>query len=168
MRTQRNLLVGIFLVTSAALAQTTPVTCTNATLNGTYSLSLSGRDILPSAALTKAFLGVGTATFDGNGNFTFNLNVTTAASSTVAQKWSGTYNLPSTCLGSLTATNGDVGLYTLIPYNTGNDFTITGQDGTYEYSGSGAPQPAACLASTFSGPFAFTGTGDTFSAGSIT
>jgi uncharacterized protein (TIGR03437 family) len=163
-----NLLAGIFLVTSAAWAQTTPVTCTNATLNGTYSLVLSGRDVLPSAALTKAFLGVGTAIFDGVSNVTINLTITTASSSAVAQKWSGTYSLPSSCLGTLTVSIGDVGLFTLIPYNSGNDFTITGQDGTYEYSGTGAPQPAACLASTFSGTFAFTGNGYAFSSGAIT
>jgi len=168
-RTQRNLLAGLVLTASAAFATTpTPVTCTNATLNGTYSLLLTGRDVLPSAALTKAFFGVGNATFDGVGAFTFSMTVTTNATASVTETWSGTYSLPSNCLGSVTVTSGDVALLTLIPYNSGNDFTLTGQDGTYEYSGSGAPQPAACIAATFSGPFAFTGTGDIFSAGAIT
>lgn len=168
MKTHRNLLAGMFLVASAALAQTTPVTCANATLNGTYSLVLTGRDVLPTAALTKVFLGVGTATFDGNGNVTINLNITTASSTSAAQKWTGTYSLPSSCLGTLTVSIGDVALFTLIPYNSGNDFTITGQDGTYEYTGTGAPQPAACLAATFSGTFAFTGNGYALSSGAIT
>ncbi len=164
----KTLLVGFALMASAGFATTTPVTCTNATLNGTYSLLLTGRDVLPSAALTKAFFGVGTATFDGVGAFTFSMNVTTNASAGVTQNWAGSYNLPANCLGSVTVTSGDVALLTLIPYNSGNDFTLTGQDGTYEYTGSGAPQPASCIAATFSGPFAFTGTGDLFSAGSIT
>jgi uncharacterized protein (TIGR03437 family) len=167
MKAWRTLLPGVFLMAAGAFAQTTPVACTNATLNGTYSLVLTGRDILPSAALTKAFLSVGTATFDGNGNVTINLTATTNSTTATAQKWSGTYSLPTSCLGSLTLSVGDIALFTLIPYNSGNDFTLTGQDGTYEYSGTGAPQPAACLAATFSGTYAFTGNGYAFSGGNI-
>ena len=167
MRTALHLLTGVFLIAGVAFAQPTPVTCTNATLNGTYSLVLTGRDILPNAALTKVFLSVGTATFDGKGNFNLTLNGISIAGPAGSKNWSGSYSLPSNCLGTLTAAVGEVALFTLIPYNSGNDFTLTGQDGTYEYTGTGAPQPAACLASTFSGPFAFTGNGYAISTGTI-
>lgn len=168
MKIYRNLLAGVVLFSSAAFATTSaPVTCSGSTLNGTFSLVLTGRDVLPSAALTKVSLGVGTAKFDGAGNFTSTMTVTTGAATAATQNWAGTYNLPANCLGSLTITVGDVGLFTLIPYNNGNNFTLTGQDGTYEYTGSGAPQPASCIAATLSGPFVLTANGFAFSSGAV-
>ena len=50
------LLMAPFLVN----AQTTPITCTPATLSGTYGLVLTGRDVPATVALTKNYAGVGT------------------------------------------------------------------------------------------------------------
>src|SRR5208283_4441981 len=62
---------------------------------------------------------------------------------------------------------GDAASYTLIPYNSGNDFTITGQDATYQFTGSGGPQPIACLTSTLSGAYVFSGNGFAIGSGAI-
>jgi len=45
-------------------------TCSNSTLNGTYSLSFSGRGISAAGNFAGSYQGVGTATFDGSGNVT--------------------------------------------------------------------------------------------------
>jgi uncharacterized protein (TIGR03437 family) len=163
----RVLLAGMALMASAAWAQG-PVTCSNATLTGTHTLVLNGRDVLPGAAITKAYLSVGTATFDGNGNFTMILNANTAGAAAGSRNWSGTYSLPANCLGTLTVINGNLALFTLIPFNSGNSFTITGGDATFTYTGTGSPQPAACIAASFSGAYTFTGNGYSLSIGAIT
>jgi uncharacterized protein (TIGR03437 family) len=162
------LAVGIGLLTGSLMqAQTTPVTCSASTLSGTYALVLDGRDVA-SAALTKASVAVGTATFDGSANVTFNLTDAVNSTPGAAQTLSGTYSLPSNCLGSVTITNGDSASFTLIPYNTGKNFTLTGLDATYSYTGSGSLQPAACLTATLSGAYGFSGNGYELSAGNIT
>lgn len=164
----KTLIAGVFLTASAVFAQSSPVTCTAATLTGTHSLVLSGRDVLPTAAISKAYYAVGTATFDGTGGFTFTLSGNSAGASAGSKNWSGTYSLPANCLGTLTVTSGNVALFTLIPFNSGGSFIITGQDGTFTYTGTGSPQPTACVAASFSGSYAFTGNGYSLSAGSIT
>jgi uncharacterized protein (TIGR03437 family) len=162
----KTLFAGIFLMASAALAQG-PVTCSTATLTGTHSLVLNGRDVLPSAAITKAYLSVGTATFDGSGNFTMTLSANTAGAAAGSRNWSGTYTLPSNCLGTMTVINGNLALFTLIPFNNGNSFTITGGDATFTYTGTGSPEPAACVAASFSGAYTFTGNGYSLATGAI-
>ncbi len=154
-------------VSQMAQAQTgTPPACTNASLTGTHSLVLSGRDV-PGTTLSKIDISIGTATFDGAGNVTFNLTVNTALAQGTAQTLSGTYSLPSNCLGTLNITNGDTASFTLIPYNSGNAFTITGQDATYQFTGSGGPQPIACLTSTLSGAYVFSGNGFAIGSGAV-
>jgi uncharacterized protein (TIGR03437 family) len=161
-----RILFGILLA-SAALAQTAPPTCSNATLSGTHGLSLGGHDILSSGGISKVYLANGLATFDGNGNFTFNLIANTNAAAGATVKWTGTYSIPSSCMGTLTVVSPLVAAFTLIPYNSGKNFSLTGEDGTYAYTATGYPQPAACLTSTFSGPFGFNGNGYSLSSGAI-
>lgn len=150
-----------------AQAQTTPVTCTAATLTGTYSLVVNGRDVPASVALTQEYTAVGTIKFDGVGAFTANVvaNTNQAAGVSVAQ--SGTYTLPSNCIGTLNVTVGDTASFTLIPYNKGNNFTVTGQDATYQFTGSGSQQPVSCATSTVSGAYAFSGNGYALTSGVI-
>ncbi len=164
-----SLIFGLFLLASPFLmqAQTTPVTCTNASLTGTHSLLLTGRDVLSTVVFSKSSQGVGTATFDGIGGVTFNLTTNTNSSASVTQKLTGTYSLPSNCLGTLTITGGDSASFTLIPYNQGKNFTITGQDATYAFTGGGGIAPTACLAATLSGAYTFTGSGYALTAGVI-
>ena len=168
MRAQQ-LAVGVCVLAAclSARAQTgTPPTCTTATLTGTRSLVLSGRDVT-GTTLSKIGIGLGTATFDGAGNVTFNLTVNTALAQGTAQTLSGTYSLPSNCFGTLNITNGDTASFTLIPYNSGNNFTITGQDATYQFTGSAGPQPIGCLTSTLSGAYVFSGNGFAIGSGAI-
>ena len=98
---------------------------------------------------------------------TLNLTTDTNASQSVAQTLSGTYEIPSNCAGTLNITTGDTASFTLIPYNSGLNFTLTGQDATYNFTGSGASQPASCIDSTLSGAYAFSGNGFTLATGAI-
>ena len=142
-----------------AAAQTAPPACSAATLTGTFSLVLTGRDVNTSVTLTKTTQAVGTATFDGVSKVTFNLTANTNVSQSVTQTWSGSYTLPTTCVGAVTIVSGDMANFTLIAYNSGKNFTLTGEDGTYAFSGSGGPQPTACATSSLSGEYPFSGTG---------
>src|SRR5579864_5044736 len=151
-----------------AHAQTTPVSCTAATLNGTYALVYTGRDILPSVALTKEIMSVGTITFDGVSAVTASVTTDTNQAAGGTQTLSGTYTLPSNCVGTVNITTGDTASFTVIPYNKGAYFTLTGQDGTYQFTGSGNPQPGSCLLSTLSGNYVFNGNGFALSAGAVT
>jgi uncharacterized protein (TIGR03437 family) len=171
MKIDRNLLAfGAFLLAApfAAHAQTTPVTCTNASLTGTHSLTLTGRNVSSSpSVLSNVYLAVGTATFDGAGNVTFNLNSNTNQSAS-PQTWSGTYNLPTNCLGTLNITTGDTASFTLIPYASDASFSLTGQDATYSLTGTGGLQPTTCNAALLSGAFTFTGNGYALKSGAVT
>src|SRR5580698_11278764 len=157
----------LFAAPFVAHAQTSG-TCTNGTLNGTYSLNLSGRGISSTLVIGSDYQAVGTITFDGTSVVTAHLVANTNAAAGATQTLAGTYTIPSNCVGTLNFTSGDTASYTLIPYNSGNDFVITGEDATYELTGSGAPQPTTCLISTLSGNYAFSGNGFALAAGAIT
>jgi uncharacterized protein (TIGR03437 family) len=154
-------------VPAAADAQTTTPTCSASTLTGTRSLVITGRNLSSSAVLTGAYQSLGTATFDGVSAVSFSLTTNTNLAQGVAQTFSGTYTLPASCVGSINLTTGDTASFTLIAFNKGNNFTITGQDATYAFTGSGNSQPTACLTSTLSGNYAFSGNGYTFQGTSL-
>lgn len=142
-------------------------TCSSSTLNGTYSLTLSGRDLNSSVAFTSLLQGIGTATFDGLSKVTFNLTNNTNKTSGVPQTQSGAYSLQSNCIGTVNITSGDTATYTLGVYNTGAAYFITGQDGTYSLLGSGNTTPASCTTGTLGGTYAFNGNGDALTLGAI-
>ena len=142
--------------------------CTAATLNGTYSLTLTGRTITSAVALTGTYQAVGTITFDGVGKVTAALASNTNKAPGVAQTLAGTYTIPANCVGTLNITTGDTATYTLIPYNNGNNYVMTGSDAAYQLTGSGGPQPDSCLTSTLSGVFAFSGNGFSLVSSGIT
>jgi uncharacterized protein (TIGR03437 family) len=143
-------------------------TCSAASLSGNYAFTTTGRQISPTGTFQKVYQANGTATFDGNGNVTFALNSNTNSGS-ATQNYTGTYTLPSNCLGTLTATIafGDVANYSLAVYNKGLAFLLSGTDGTYNFSGSGTTQPSSCLISTLSGVYAFSGTGFVLASGAV-
>jgi uncharacterized protein (TIGR03437 family) len=144
-------------------------TCTAATLNGTYSISLTGRTVTSTVAIAGTYEGVGTITFDGVSGVTATLTTNTNLAAGVPQTLSGSYTIPTGCVGTLNFTTGDTASYTLIAYNKGNNFIITGQDATYQLTGSGGPQPAsACITSSLSGVYAFSGSGFSLASGAIT
>ena len=156
---------AIFLLAVPFLrAQTAPPACSAATLTGTRTLTMTGR----TSALSQIFLAAGTATFDGVSAVTFNLAVDTGQSVSATQKWSGTYTIGSNCIGTITTSIGDTASFTLIPYSSGNSFSITGQDTTFTYTGTGTSQPVdGCLTSSYTGAYAFSGNGYALSAGLV-
>jgi uncharacterized protein (TIGR03437 family) len=159
-------LFSLLAVPFLAHAQTSG-TCTSATLSGTYSLTLTGRDVSSTLVILKTYQAVGTITFDGTSAVTAMLTANTTAAAGTAQTLTGTYTIPSTCVGTLNFTTGDAASFTLIPYNSGKDYVIVGEDATYELTGSGGPQPTTCLTSTVSGSYVFSGTGYTLSGGVV-
>jgi hypothetical protein len=143
--------------------------CNSSTLNGTYSLTLSGRDVSSAVSFSNVVQGVGTATFDGQSKATFTLTDNTNAASGQALTWSGTYSLQANCTGVLNITTGNSASFTLGSYDGGVDFFIDGQDGTYSYLGGGNTQPTqTCAVSTLNGTYSFSGNGFAVSSGSIT
>jgi hypothetical protein len=146
--------------------------CSSASLTGTYSLSLDGRDVGSSVTFSKLSEGIGTATFDGLSKVTFTLTTNLNQSSGVAQTFSGTYSLQANCEGVLNLTTGDTASFTLEAYNnpTGilsRNFLIAGQDGVYSFQGGGGLLPATCMASLLSGTYAFNGSGFALTSGAI-
>src|SRR5579862_4629007 len=168
--TKNFLTLGSCLLASAFLAEAqtaTSVTCTAATLSGVHSIALGGRNLSSTATLSNVLVATGTATFDGVSAVTLNLTVNTNQTAGAVQTWSGTYSLPSNCLGTMTIATGDAASFTLIPFNSGKSFTITGQDATYSLTGTGSPAPTTCITASLSGAYAFTGNGFILSAGSV-
>ena len=164
----RRIAFASWLVAAASLAHAqTSGTCTAATLSGTYSLNLTGRDVSSTVVITRAYQAVGTITFDGVSKVTASVTSNTNQAPGIAQTLAGTYTIPSNCIGTVSFTTGDTASYMLIPYNKGNNYVITGEDANYELTGSGGPQPASCLTSTLSGAYTFSGTGFALTSGSI-
>jgi hypothetical protein len=155
-------------LTVAAQPQVGGGTCNSATLKGTYSLTLSGRDVSASSAFTNVVQGVGTATFDGLSGVTFSLTNNSNASVVKPQTLSGTYSLQANCIGAVNITTGDTASFVLGAWNTGVNYFVSGQDGTYSYLGSGNLQPTtACSTTTLNGTYAFNGNGFLLNSNSI-
>ncbi len=158
----------LLAVPMAVDAQTTPAPCSPATLKGIHAIVLTGRNVNASAALSAAMQALGSATFDGVGAVSMSLTANTNLAQGVAETFFGTYTLPSNCVGSMNLTTGDTGSFTLIAFNKGASFTITGQDTNYALTGTGAAQPPACITSTLSGNYAFSGNGYALKGSAIT
>src|SRR5271156_5528451 len=88
-------------------------TCTSSTLNGTYSLTLSGRDLSSGVAFSTVSQGIGLATFDGQSQVSFTLTNNTNKAFGVTQTMSGTYSLQSNCIGAVNITIGDTATFIL-------------------------------------------------------
>lgn len=143
-------------------------TCSSASLNGTYSATLTGRSVNSSLTFATALEGIGTATFDGQSQVTFTLKSNTNQTPGMPQTLAGAYSLQANCTGVLTMTSGETGTWSIESYNGGKDYLLTGQDGTYTFTGSGALMPAAaCSASQLNGSYSFNGSGFALTAGAI-
>jgi hypothetical protein len=146
--------------------------CSSASLSGTYSLTLTGRDVSSSATFTKISEGVGSATFDGQSKVTLSLTTNTNAAAGTPQTLSGTYSLQANCSGTLTITTGDTASFTLEAFNNpteslSRNFLLAVQDGTYAFTGNGGLLPASCSAAQFAGVFAFNATSFALSSGAV-
>jgi hypothetical protein len=142
--------------------------CASSTLSGTYSLTLTGRDVSSSLAFTNVLQGAGQATFDGLSNVTFTFTQNTNKAAGTAETWTGTYSLQANCLGVLTITSGDSVTFSLGAYSSGADFFIAGEDGTYQFTGSGGTTPTSCTASLLNGTYSFNGNGFNLNSAAIT
>jgi hypothetical protein len=162
-------LLALSLFAIPAVAQTiSGGTCSAATLNGTYSLTLSGRGISSVGAFTGGYEAVGTSTFDGKSAVTFTGTVNTNLAAGKTFTYSGTYAFSSNCMGTITLTSGSSATFTLVAWgnssNPGLDFAITGTDANYVYSGSGAgTMPSLCATATISGEYVYEASGFTLS-----
>jgi len=137
--------------------------CSASNLNGNYSLILSGRAISAAGSFAGAFQGNGTATFDGQSIVTFSGTANTNLASGKPFTYSGTYTIPSNCYGTVTLTTGTTATLTLVVWDNGREFNITGADATYVYSGSGGNFMPACATATMSGEYTYSATGFTLS-----
>ena len=165
-------LLFTLVCTAPAFAQTVigGGTCTSSTLNGTYELLLSGRQVTATGSVSRIFQGVGTASFDGLSKVTFSMTANTVGSAQAfgtPTVYSGSYSLQSNCIGSIGITTGDVATFTLETYAQGNTFAVIGSDAAYAYNGTGNIQPATCP-TTMTGAHEFNGTGSVLSGVSVT
>jgi uncharacterized protein (TIGR03437 family) len=163
---------GCLLMTFPAAAQTQigGGTCNSGTLNGTYELLLSGRQITAAGAVAKAFQATGTAAFDGLNKVTLTMtaNIVSATQSFgTPLVYSGTYSLQSNCSGSVTITSGDTASFTLNSFASGGSYSLVGTDSTYAYNGGGNAQSSPCP-STLMGVHAFNATGNTIGGTTVT
>lgn len=142
-------------------------TCSSATLSGNYSATLTGRDLNSSLTFSNTSEGIGFVNFDGLSKATFTLTTNTNKSAGTAQTLVGTYSLQANCVGVLTITSGDAASFTLEAYNTGKNYLITGQDGTYAFAGSGGILPATCPTSLTAGAYPVNGNGFGLSSATI-
>jgi hypothetical protein len=172
---RKTILALLPILAVPLLAQTPPAqpqigggTCTSATLTGSYSLTLSGRDASSTGTLLSGVaVGVGTATFDGLSKVAFTLTENSVKSLGVAANWSGNYSLQANCVGTISITSGDSATFTLASYDQGVSYVIVGEDGTYAYSGGGNNLPTTCSASLLSGTYSFNGNGFALASSAI-
>ena len=160
----RLALASILAVPFLMQAQTPP-SCAASNLTGTYYLTLTGRNLNSSTALSASYQAVGTATFDGVANVSFALTANTNLLQGTTQALTGTYTLATSCVGTLSLTVGDTANFTLIAWNSGKNFDIVGQDATYVLTGTGGQQPPSCTTSLLSGAYVFSGNGYTVASG---
>ena len=92
-------LTALGLVT-APMAKAESKGCSNATLKGTYAHTASGFELAP-PAIAGPVAGVGTDTFDGNGNVTTVATISLNGN-IVSAKATGTYTVNPDCTGTYT------------------------------------------------------------------
>jgi uncharacterized protein (TIGR03437 family) len=135
--------------------------CSASNLNGTYSLTLSGRNISAGGAFAGSYQAVGSATFDGQSVVTFTGTDNTNQVAGTPFSYAGSYAVASNCSGTITFVTGSTATYSLVVWDGGNDFNITGADTSYVYSGGGTNSRPACATATLSGAYSYTASGFT-------
>jgi hypothetical protein len=143
-------------------------TCNSSSLNGTYSMTLAGRQLSSPAAFANVLQANGTAAFDGQSKVTMQLTVNTLKGIAASLTYSGTYSIQANCAGAITLTSGDTAALNLEVYNQGNAFLLTGADAVYALTGGGSTQPASgCTAAKLAGVYSVNGTGYGLSASAV-
>jgi len=153
------------LLSASALAQNQigGGNCSSSSLNGTYSLTLSGRGISAGGSFSGSYQAVGTATFDGQSSVTFTGTTNTNQAAGTPFSYAGSYAIPSNCYGTITLVTGSAAAFTLVVSGSGGSFNITGADASYVYSGSGSNSQPVCATATLSGAYSYTASGFTVS-----
>jgi hypothetical protein len=149
------------LLAAPLLAQTTigGGTCSSASVNGIYAVSITGRQVNSSGTFASVFQANGSATFDGLNKVTIALTVDSNQAVATSLTWSGTYGMQANCAGTVTITTGGSPTFNIVLFNSGTNFLLAGNDSTYSYSGNGNNQPTSCSTSTVSGVYTFNATG---------
>lgn len=158
---------SFFCLWGASLLAQTSIgggTCSSASVNGIYAVSITGRQVNSSGAFTSVFQAGGTATFDGLSKVTIALTADTNQAVATQLTWSGTYSMQANCVGVVNITTGGSATFTIELYSvlggTAPNFVLVGNDATYSYTGNGNTQPAAgCAAAPLSGVYTFNATG---------
>lgn len=170
---KRHWIALVFLLsalsTTPLLAQTRigGGTCNSSSLNGTYAVSITGRQVTSAGTFMSVFQANGSANFDGQNKVTMTLTANTLQSVGTPLTWSGTYSLQANCVGTAAITSGGAATLNIGVYNQGSNFLLTGSDATYTYSGSGNGQPSTCSTSLLSGVYAFNATGFSLSGPAV-
>ena len=116
------LLFPLFGVAVPLLAQNTSIgggTCNSSTLNGTYAISLTGRQVTSAGAFTNVFQANGSATFDGQSSVKISLAADTLQAPGTQLSWSGTYSVQANCEGQLTINSGANVTFNMVIYSIG-------------------------------------------------
>ena len=165
-----NLLFTFSCLLAAPLVAQTQIgggTCSSSTLSGIYAFSITGRQVTSAGNFTNVLQGNGSANFDGQSKATITLTADTLQSVATPLTWSGSYSVQANCAGVVAIASGGSATLNLVLYNQGANFLVTGNDATYNYSGSGNTQPTNCSAATLTGVYTLTGTGYNLSGGSV-
>jgi hypothetical protein len=153
------------------IAQSTSIgggTCNSSNLNGSYTITVAGRQVASSGTFTNVLQANGTATFDGESQVTIALTADNLQAVATSLPWSGSYSVQANCEGQLTVSTGANITFNLVLFNNGTNFLLTGSDSTYSYSGSGNTQPASCSAGMLDGVYTFNATGYSLNGTAVT
>src|SRR5580693_9058272 len=99
----------LFVLLAAPLLAQTQIgggTCSSSSLNGTYAVSLTGRQVSASGTYTSVLQANGTATFDGLSTVNIKLAENTSLAAAAALTWSGNYNVQANCIAVVNITSG--------------------------------------------------------------
>lgn len=150
------------------LAQTTG-NCTASNLNGNYNVTLNGRNISPAGAFMGVLQSNGIATFDGVGTVKMTGTLNTNAAQGQSFNYSGTYTVATSCIGSITLTQGSSASFSMVIWQGGRQYDLSGSDATYTYSGNGSNfRPVACAMPTLSGAYVYDASGTTLTGTALT
>jgi hypothetical protein len=163
----RFLFVGLLAAPLLAQTQIGGGNCNSASLNGTYALSISGRQVSASGTFAGVLQANGWATFDGLSTISIALTENTNQVVGAPLTWSGIYSVQANCVAVVNITSGGSVMLSVMLYNQGKDFLLTGYDATYSYSGSGVTQPTGCSTGTLNGVYTFNATGFTLAMNSV-
>jgi len=139
-------------------------TCNSSSLNGTYAVTLAGRQVTSAGNFSNIFQANGSATFDGQSKVAFALTSNTLQSLGTQISYAGTYSVQANCAGLVNIATGGSITFNLAIYNQGKNFLVAGSDATYSYTGSGGTQPTGCATSMLSGVYTFNATGYSFAS----